>query len=660
MTTKIDKRDLPWVVFIIFSFLFGLAASWERWGNPLVDCGREMNQPLRLIRGEMLYSDVRHIYGPLSPYVNAALYQAFGPSLDALYADGIITAVIILALVYWISRRLMGRAASAIATLEVMWLCAFKQAGNYIFPYSYSALHGCALGLLSLALILKAVGARSQKSEVKSQKSEVRSQKSEVRSQKSEGDRPGDFPPVTCHLSPVTSTDHRRLTTYLLGAGMVAGLTMLAKTEMGLAVLAVGLVVSWLAGQPGVRRSIWLTSLFLLPAIGIIVAGYWIIAARVGWETLSRDSFLFFQNLPEELVYYNKRMSGFDMPLQSLGLMISAAVRLAGLAGIVVTLSMLVARRQAAQTEAPLSKETVTDAGQVKTSLVWVMLVISTAVFILAPAGGSMSWDKGPYLAMPVLLAGLLISGLFRYQKQNSDDRQHTLALIAVSVFALASLARVMLRVRSGGAYSSYLLPASVILFTYFWVYPFPDLIRGARARRFARKFMIVFMIAHTIITGALLAYRYRTRNSHPIETERGRMIAATDIGIAMNEAIDFINSETSPGDAVAVMPEGTSINFFTDRPNPLREEITTPGFLDERGEERAIRQLRDSNTRLVLVTNRATSEFGPAVLGRDYNERLMQWVEENYEQAAIFGPSHDDDLQIGDRIFFIRAYRKK
>ncbi|MEW6207237.1 MAG: hypothetical protein AB1631_02650 [Acidobacteriota bacterium] len=627
MTTKIDKRDLPWVVLIILSFLLGLAASWERWGNPLVDCGREMNQPLRLIRGEMLYSDVRHIYGPLSPYVNAALYRLFGVSLDTLYIDGIITSIIILALVYWISRRLMGRAASAIATLEVMWLCAFKQAGNYIFPYSYSALHGCALGLATLVLILKAV------------------EKSEVRNQ-SQRD--------------VQLTDDRRPTVYFLSAGVTAGLTMLAKTEMGLASVAVGLVVAWLAGQPRLRRSILLTFVFLLPALGIMAGGYSLIAARVGWDTLSRDSFLFFQNLPQELVYYNKRMSGFDMPLESLGLMLGAAVRLAGLAGIVVAVSLLAARRRTDLIEAPIAKETITDAGQAKTSLLWAMLAISTAVFILAPAGSSMSWDKGPYLAMPVLLVGLLISGLFRYQKQTDVDRRRTLTLIAVSVFALASLARVLLRVRSGGAYSSYLLPASVILFTYFWVYPFPDFVRGERTRQFARNFMIVFMLAHAIITGVLLSHRYRARNIHPIETERGTMIAASDIGIAINEAIDFINRETLPGDAVAVMPEGTSINFFTDRTNPLREEITTPGFLDEGGEERAIRQMRDSNTRLVLVTNRATSEFGPSVLGRDYNHRLMRWVEENYEQAAIFGPSHDNDLEIGDRIFFIRAYRKK
>ena len=60
------------------AFLCGLAASWQRWGGPLIDCGREMNQPLRLASGEQLYSDVRHIYGPLSPYLHAALYRLCG------------------------------------------------------------------------------------------------------------------------------------------------------------------------------------------------------------------------------------------------------------------------------------------------------------------------------------------------------------------------------------------------------------------------------------------------------------------------------------------------------------------------------------------------------------------------------------------------------
>src|ERR1041385_7589227 len=133
-----NRRDLPWVALITASFAFGLAVSWQRWGNPLVDCGREMNQPLRLAGGEMLYSDVRHIYGPLSPYLNAALFWIFGPSLDVLYAAGIVCAALIVALVYRIARRLLEPAAAAAAASIVIWACVVNQWSSYILPYTYA------------------------------------------------------------------------------------------------------------------------------------------------------------------------------------------------------------------------------------------------------------------------------------------------------------------------------------------------------------------------------------------------------------------------------------------------------------------------------------------------------------------------------------------
>src|SRR5690349_15759589 len=192
-----NRRDLIWVALIAISYAFGLAVSWQRWGNPLVDCGREMNQPLRLAAGEMLYSDVRHIYGPLSPYLHALLFRLFGPSLNVLYADGMITAALIFALTYWLSRQVMSRSASAAATLTVMWLCAFKQAGNYILPYSYGALHGSLLGLATLALLIRTLRDRSSKV-------------------------------------------HPTAYAFAL-AGLFAGLATLAKTEMGLAALVAGI-----------------------------------------------------------------------------------------------------------------------------------------------------------------------------------------------------------------------------------------------------------------------------------------------------------------------------------------------------------------------------------------------------------------------------------
>jgi hypothetical protein len=632
VATQISRRDLPWVALIAVSFALALAVSWERWGNPLVDCGREMNQPLRLARGEALYSDVRHIYGPLSPHLNAALYKIYGPSLAALYADGVVTTIIILALVYWLARQLMGRVQSAAAALTVMCLCALKPSGNYVLPYSYSALHGCALGLVALALLVRAAQLSLDR------------------------ERPG----ARFGLKVKAGGGY-----YLFGAGVIAGLTALAKTEMGLAALVTGVAAAGLIGYPRLKRSLTLGALFIAPAAAVIIAVYAAVIARVGWATLSEESFLFMRNLPAELIYFNKRISGFDAPLDSLIQMLGAALRVAALAAVVAAVSRFAARgrKKHAQAQQVAARDTaVSDAGRASYPQLWTILAALAALLLATPVVSRMQWDKGPYLAMPILLGALLITGLIEFQRRLSGGNKSagTLVLLIVAAYALASLARVMLRVRSGGAYSSYLLPASVILFTYAWTKSLPCLLRGGRARRLARNIAIGLILFDVVVTAGLLGYRYRTKNTHAISTPRGTIITLPDMGVSFNEAIAFIERETAAGEPVAVMPEGTSLNFLTDRANPLREEITTPGFLDAAGEERAIRRLEETNTRVVMITNRATSEFGPAVFGRDYCTRLMGWIEENFDEVAIFGPEKDPGLQIGDRTFFIRAYLRK
>lgn len=635
MTSQLDRRDLPWVILIAVSFLFGLAVSWERWGNPLVDCGREMNQPLRLMRGEMLYSDVRHIYGPLSPYANSALYKLFGPSLDVLYWDGIITAVLIIGLIYWLARQVLDRAPAAAATLSVIWLCAFKQAGNYILPYSYSALHGCALGLASLALIIRFVKATTGEAS------------------EQEASRSGWF---------------------LFGSGLVAGLTVLAKTEMGLAALIAGAIAGGLACYPDLKRSARLIAFFAAPAVMLVVAVYLYIALKVGWHTLSHESFLFLQNLPPELIYFNKRMSGFDRPWLSVAQMLSATLRIVGLAVFIWAIGVLIANRKSeAATAIEVAHRShkdaaLGDAGQIRYGQLWLILAISFALFLFIPATGRLQWDQGPYLAMPVLLVLLLVAALVRYQKQLSNEgrvERHMLTLIVIAVYALASLARMILRVRSGGAYASYLLPASVIIFTYLlyssssW-HPLAAFFPTERARRLAGNIALGVVFAWVAITAGVMTYRYQNNNTYRIETARGAIMALPDVGQGFNEAIDFVNRETAPTDAIAVMPEGTSLNFLTDRRNPLREEITTPGFLNGEGESRAISEIERSGAHYLFITNRETIEFGAPIFGKDYYPTLMRWIEENFDQHAVFGPERDPALEIGDRTFFIRVYKRK
>lgn len=606
-----------------------------------------MNQPWRLANGEMLYSDVRHIYGPLSPYIHSILYRLFGASLNVLYGSGIVTAILIIGLCYWLSRQLMNRPASLAATLSVMWLCAFKQAGNYILPYSYSALHGCALGLLTLALLVLAVKSIPPPQATLPQDGSVNS-------------LPSTKEPSVAQID---ANPFKLLPTvyYLLLAGAFAALTLLAKTEMGVAAIAVGLVTSIILAYPNFRRVLALTACFLLPAIIISLAAYGYIISIVGWQVFANESFLLLQNVPPELVYFNKRMSGFDRPMQSIVSIAGTLIRIILLAIAVGSISQLLAKRKSQ--EKALRSVPLVESGRAKIINLWFLLLLSIALMLSLSFAGIMEWDNGPYLAMPILLVFLLIPEVKKFYRQIAAKEivtHQTLLLIAFGSYALTSLARVLLRVRSGGAYSSYLLPVSVILFTYILSYQLTDFLKDGRARLFARNIAIGLIMADAIITSGLLAYRYRTRNTYPIVTARGTMLAVPDLGKAFEQAIAYINRETKEGEAVAVMPEGTSLLFLTNRTNPLREEITTPGFLDRAGEERAIRQLSESNTKLILIANRATSEFGATIFGRDYCQHLMGWIKENFAESEVFSPEGNVNFQIGDKVFFLKAYRKK
>src|SRR5262249_47445201 len=427
--TRDDRR---WLAILATSLAVGLALSWQRWANAVIDSGREMNQPLRLASGERLYSDVWHIYGPLAPSFHAGLYRVFGPSLAVLYADGIVSAAIILALVYVLGRRIMSPAAAGTAALTVMWVCTFKPAGNHIFPYSFNALHGTLLALATLAI--------------------------------------------------AASTIERPSWIRIVSAGLMAGAAFLAKTEMGIPALVASVAASWLSAPGDARRGILRALIAGGTAAAVAGGGYALIAARVGWHTLVVDSWLLPVHLPAPLVYFNAGLSGFDHPLVSLGRIAIAAVKLALLAALVGTVSYLAA---GPRPQRPRAR--------------WVLAASVAGALALGLTTG-LDWDRGPFLAMPLVLVAILVRSARRLPSR--IDR----LVVLYAVFALAMLARTILHVRSGGAYGSLLLPVSIVLFTWAWVGPFADALPDAAPRRVARTIVLSLLLLSALGTAIVLA----------------------------------------------------------------------------------------------------------------------------------------------------------
>jgi len=213
--------------------------------------------------------------------------------LNVLRASGAVATVIIVALVYWVTSRLAGRRGATAAALAVTWLCAFQPNGNFILPYAYAAVHGCALVLGTLAF---GVGFLERR-------------------------RPG----------------------LLILSGVCAGLALTTKIEMGAAAL-VGGVTTALLGVPLLLRPLLLRALaFSIPAAVVPAIVYASLAARLGTRVLSEESFLLLR-LPQPMLFFIHWQYGFEKPWKGLAPLALVLIQLAALAALIGLAALSLAR----------------------------------------------------------------------------------------------------------------------------------------------------------------------------------------------------------------------------------------------------------------------------------------------------------------------------
>ncbi|MBI1745900.1 MAG: glycosyltransferase family 39 protein [Acidobacteria bacterium] len=593
------RSDYLATAVLITVFLAMTAVSWQHWCNPVIDSGREMNQPLRLLRGETLYSDVYHLYGPFAPYFNAFLYRCFGVHLNTLYVGGGLAGLLLIAMVYWISRTLLPPFEALLATLNVVALCVFKQSGNYLAPYAYAAVYGALFDVFTLASLMRFLQSRR--------------------------------------------------VSYLLWAGGGAGLAIICKNEFGIAAIAAGLTVIFLQ-----ERRLWVPGLarLAIPAALTAASAYAFTLSRVPWQLMVRDSYLFLNNVPPELVYFNKARLGLQEPLRALEEMGMAALALIGI-GALVTIGGLVWAEAHGQTE--------------DHALSLRYKNRAYASFFLASLGlaaglwyRQLPLDRSPFRVTPLVLVLCTIYYFKRWLSAKSGGAAlstHERIVMVLVVYSLAITSRVFLRVPSGGAYGGFFLPIPMVLLVYLALDRFPRVLnRIPSAALTARRWLVALMLIVSVAVTAVTAFRYRNEAYYSLETPRGSMRVHPDVGRAFRMALDFIALHTSPAEPIFAAPEGSSLNFLADRPTPQRYEILTPGFLTVEAEWEAIRRLQASRTRYIFILNRSTTEFGPRAFGRDYCVTLMGWIQDNYRVVRVFGEA-SANAQIGARKFFIKVY---
>ncbi len=611
-----NRKKFAWLqatILIVFAAM--LAVSWRRWTSPIADSGREMDLPIRLLNGEWLYRDVHHIYPPLAPYLNAVMYRIFGAHLDVLHASGIACSAILAVLCYRIARRLLTPGEAAIATTAIIVFCIFKPAGNLIQPYSFAALYACVCSLAVLLLNLRYSETRRKRE--------------------------------------------------LILAGILIGLAAITKQEFALAAAAT--VASTLLIQrffspksQSLNLKYCLADLLSVaaPAALIVLPVYGWLFAKFDWQMLVEDCHLFYTHLPPSLVLYNAQRTGLDRPWLSLTQMLgAAAVAFAALSFVV----MLGDRR--------------------RMILKWSSLSLAgsfAAIFFIKQVVGN-QWDGSPLRALPVLLLAIIGGELWRMRKNEKEtERQinagkeirnpqsaiRNPALFIIAVYSFAILARVALRVPSGGAFGGFFLPTSLILFCYLFWRILPDAILRWTEDELSVRRVLVFgraLLVVTILAGAVtFGIRYRKNFDVEIRAERGHLFAPRVTGNEIRAALEFLREFTQPNEIIAVLPEGNDLAFLTERRISLRHQILIPGLMSDEDELKAIGRLQQDSVRYVLIVNRPMREFGQEAFGRDFYTRLGRWIEANYRVVKVFGSTQISDPQIGDSGFFIKIFERR
>src|SRR5262245_38438347 len=408
-----------------------LVVSWRRWISPVTDSGREMDLPLRLMNGELLYRDVYYLYPPLSPYFHSLLYRIFGASLDVLQVGGAICAFLIAWMCYRIARRLMTPSESALAVIAVVVICVFKPGGNLIWPYAFASLHGMVFALGALLLALR-----------------------------------------------YTENENRL---ELAAAGVLIGLAAITKQEFALAaVCAVVGAAIWLR-RADFKKLATDLALAAAPALLIALPVYAALLGFIGWKIIVEDCHLFFTHLPASLIFYNSQRSGLAFPVDSFAQMIgAAAVSVAMLSAAALLGDFSMRLRRAGQSGQSGQRA---QRGWSRARWTWIALGGALLVALAIRLVAGEEWDGSPMRALPFLSLGMIVIGWRRWKRRDGA------ALFIIALYSLAILTRVALRVPSGGAFGGFFLPTSLILFCYLFLRLAPEAVsRWAQDQLVARR----------------------------------------------------------------------------------------------------------------------------------------------------------------------------
>jgi hypothetical protein len=285
----------------------------------------------------------------------------------------------------------------------------------------------------------------------------------------------------------------------------------------------------------------------------------------------------------------------------------------------------------------------------------WIVQLALTA--LLVAAAFKFDWlDAGASLPLLALSLCLL---LFMNYKKLSLERETTFPLLW-SVFSLLLLAKLGLFSRVWHYGFALAMPAGVgAIYLLLWLLPrLLEKKYDVDPRPFRFAVWLALMIGFGILFHQSASW-YALKKL-PVE-EGGDEIIGFDprvnpAGEGIKEALAWIDKNVPRNGTLAVLPEGTTINYLSRRVNPTPCLDWTPTVLFVFGQANMTAAFEKSPPDYILLVERDTSEFGVGYFGHypGYGTDLMQWIDKNYQPVQLIG---NEPLQNG--LFGIKILKR-
>ena len=571
--------------------------SWPYGPDSLVDFGRELYIPWRLVEGDVLYRDLVYLNAPLTPYWNALLFEVFGVGLRTLMWGNAAVAAAIAVVLYRLLVQIADRLSATLACLGFALTLAFTQLSstanyNFLTPYSHEITHGMLLALLAFyALSMRSRFGRAA----------------------------------------------------LFAAGFCTGLVSLTKPEIFVATIAgvsVGLCLVYWSERSAGRQIAHGLGLFaaaaLAPPLGAMLTLMLAMPADTAFHGLIDPWISIFNTDVSQLEFYRWVLGTDDLSanLSRMRLWIGRYALLCLPLGVVA-----LAVRRASPWR-------------------WFAAAAAFALFLFATGpgpylsafgfGGSsphppaLRINEWPHavralpLALPLIGLGALAVVVLRRREGPGRATSNDALRVAFIVFALALLGKIVFNVRMHHYGFALALPGIAVLIATLlcWIPRVIDRYGGFGAVFSAGSLGLLLAAAPDFVD---ISEQQFAKRVYPVGKQSDRMLGgrkASFVATALRE----VERQVGPQDTLAVIPEGVMLNYLTRRAASTPHNNFMPPELLIYGEDRILADFRAAPPDYILVVHKDTSEYGFPLFGQDYAQRLYAWVGENYSAVHRTG----------------------